>query len=188
MLKIGTPPYWGRGVPMKACVKIGAVLIGYVAAVLVASVAVAVRIANTSGPDADASAGMYAFGDGLLFIAVFGCVGIIPTGLALWLLRSCRWFWTVLSVFALTIAGTALLAASVYVTAASVTLPRESPLMICAALAVLRMLLSPPLAVAFVLSALIAPASKSRWALLAAAATSKWSRDTGVWNPALTIR
>ena len=58
-----------------------------------ASAAVAVRIANTSGPDAQASAGMYAFGDGLLFIAVFSAVAIFPTGLALCFLRPCRWFW-----------------------------------------------------------------------------------------------
>ena len=63
---------------MKTFVKFGMVLAGYVAAVLVANAAVAVRIANTSGPDAQASAGMYAFGDGLLFIAVFGCRGALP--------------------------------------------------------------------------------------------------------------
>jgi hypothetical protein len=48
---------------MKGFVKFGVVLADYVAAVLVAGVAVAIRIANTSGPDAQASAGMYAFGD-----------------------------------------------------------------------------------------------------------------------------
>ena len=83
---------------MKALVKVGVVLAGYVAAVLAASAAVAVRVANTSGPDADASAGMYAFGDGLLFIAVFSAVALFPTGLALWFLRPYRWFWVVLSV------------------------------------------------------------------------------------------
>jgi hypothetical protein len=99
---------------IKALVKFGVVLAGYVAAVLVASAAVAVRVANTSGPDADASAGMYAFGDGLLFIAVFSAVGLFPTGLALWFLRPYRWCWVVLSIGAVTITATALLAASAW--------------------------------------------------------------------------
>ena len=89
---------------MDPLVKFGAVLAGYLAAALAASAAVAVRIANTNGPDAQASAGMYAFGDGLLFVAVFSVVAILPTGLALFFLRPYRWFWTVLSIAALAIA------------------------------------------------------------------------------------
>jgi hypothetical protein len=153
---------------MNAFVKFGVVLVGYVAAVLAASAAVAVRVANTSGPDAQASAGMYAFGDGLLFVAVFSAVALFPTGLALYFLRPFRWFWVVLSMAALTIAVTAILAASVYAVAGCLTLPRESPLMVWAALAVMRMLASPPLAAAFVLGGVIAPSRASRWALLAA--------------------
>ncbi len=72
---------------MKTLIKIVLVVAGYVAALLLASAAVAIRIADTSGPDAQASAGMYAFGDGLLFIAVFTTVALFPTGLALWFLR-----------------------------------------------------------------------------------------------------
>jgi len=153
---------------MKVFVKFGIVLAGYVVAVLAASGAVADRIANTSGPDAQASAGMYAFGASLLFIAVFSAVAMFPTGLALWFLRPCRWFWVVLSIAALTLAATAILSASVYVVAAHLVLPRESPLAIGAAFAVLRMLLSPPLAAALVLAGVIAPTWTSRWALLAA--------------------
>ena len=97
---------------MKALIKIALVLAGYVAAVLLASAAVAVRIANTSGPDAQASAGMYAFGDGLVFIAVFSAVALVPTGLALWFLRPCRRFWMVLSVAVLVVAAMGLPAAA----------------------------------------------------------------------------
>ena len=68
---------------MKQFIKPGIVLAGYIIAFLLASEAVAIRIANTSGPDADASAGMYAFGDGLLFLAVFGTAALLPTGLAM---------------------------------------------------------------------------------------------------------
>ena len=103
---------------MTAFVKFGVALAGYVAAVMAADAAVAVRIANTSGPDAQASAGMYAFGDGLLFVAVFSAVAIFPTGLALWFLRPYRWFWVGLSVTALAIAATAVLSALVYAVAA----------------------------------------------------------------------
>ena len=114
---------------MKALVKFGVVLAGYVTAALVASAAVAVRVANTSGPDAEASAGMYAFGDGLLFIAVFSAVALFPTGLALCFLRPYRWFWVAISVTAMAIAGTAILAASVYAVAASVWRFPASPLL-----------------------------------------------------------
>jgi len=154
---------------MKIFVELGTVLGGYAAAVLAASTAVAVRVANTSGPDAQASAGMYAFGDGLLFIAVFSVVAIFPTGLALYFLRPYRWFWVMLSIAALAIAGTAIVATSVCVVTASLDLSRESPLMIWAALAVLRMLLSPPLAAGFVVAGVIAPSRASRWSLVAAA-------------------
>lgn len=63
--------------------KIAVVAGGYIAAFLVAATAVAIRIANTSGPDAQASSGMYAFGDALLFVAVFGVSALGPTGAAL---------------------------------------------------------------------------------------------------------
>jgi hypothetical protein len=60
---------------------------GYVAAFLMASAAVAIRVASTSGPDAQASSGMYAFGDALLFVAVCGVAALVPTGVALFFLR-----------------------------------------------------------------------------------------------------
>jgi len=153
---------------MKPFGKFGAVVAGHVVTVLAASAAVAVRIANSSGPDAEASGGMYAFGDGLLFSAVFSAVAVFPTGLALYFLRQCRWFWMALSITGLAVAATAILSASVYAVAAQLVLPRESPLVLGAAFAVLRMLLSPPLAAAFVLAGVIAPSRTSRWALLAA--------------------
>ena len=55
---------------------------------------------------------MYAFGDALLFVAVFGVLEVFPTGLALYFFRSSRWFWIALSITALAIAVTGLLAAS----------------------------------------------------------------------------
>ena len=154
---------------MKALVKFGTVLAGYVAAVMVADAAVAARIAHTSGPDAQASAGMYAFGDGLLFVAVFGEAALVPTGLALWFLRPCRRFWIVLSITALAVAITAIPAVALCVMDRFLAIPRESVLEYLAALAFLRTIASPPLAGAFVVAGALAPSRASRWALLAAA-------------------
>ena len=155
---------------MKTLVKIGVVLAGYVVAVLAAGAAVDVRIANTSGPDAQASAGMYAFGDGLLFVAVFGVAALVPTGLALYFLRPFRWFWTVLSASALAVAVTAIPAAALCVLERLLAIHDDSLLSVLAALAVLRTIVSPPLAGAFLVAGVLAPNRASRWALLAAAA------------------
>jgi len=147
----------------------GVVLGGYIAAFLVASAAVALRVAHTSGPDAQASAGMYAFGDGLLFLAVFGAIAVVPTGAGLFFLRPYRPFWSVLSVVVLGLAATGVAAFMVYALASWRSVP-GSTLTVWASLAVLRMLVAPPLAGSFILSAVIAPNRSSRWKLLVAAA------------------
>ena len=68
---------------MKQSVKIGIVAGGFAAALLIAVAVVALHIALTSGPTAQASSGMYAFGDLVLFVAVFCVVGLAPTAAAL---------------------------------------------------------------------------------------------------------
>jgi hypothetical protein len=73
---------------------------GYIAAFLMTSAAVAIRIASTNGPDALASSGMYAFGGTLLFVGVFGVCALAPTGAALFFLRPYRYFWAVFSALA----------------------------------------------------------------------------------------
>jgi hypothetical protein len=89
--------------------------VGYVGAFLIASAAVAIRVANTSGADAQASSGMYAFGDSYLFIAVFGLLALVPTGAALHFLRPYRRLWVVLSALGLSVALTGAAAASLFV-------------------------------------------------------------------------
>ena len=84
---------------MKPLLKLAVVRGGYTAAFLLASAALAIRVAMTTGPVAQASSGMYAFGDVLLFVAVFGVSALVPTGAALFFLRPYRLFWTVLSTF-----------------------------------------------------------------------------------------
>jgi hypothetical protein len=73
-----------------------------------------------------------------LFIAVFGAVALVPTGLALWFLRPFRWFWAALSMAALAVAVTAIPAAAFCVLERFLAIPHESVLAVFAALAVLR--------------------------------------------------
>jgi hypothetical protein len=71
---------------MSRLAKLGLVIGGYVAACLIASGVVYVWELFTQGPIAQASSGMYAFGDLLLFIGIFGVIAMIPTGVAIYFL------------------------------------------------------------------------------------------------------
>jgi hypothetical protein len=71
-------------------VKAGIVVAGYVAAFLIAWAAVALHMAATNQAEASAASGMYAFGDLILFVAVFGAVALLPTGAAAYFLWSSR--------------------------------------------------------------------------------------------------
>ncbi len=112
---------------------------------------------------------MYAFGDAILFVAVFGFLALFPTGLALYFLRPFKKLWTVLSIASLALAFTGLVAASVFVLGSA---QPGSALAISAALAlgVLRMLAAPMLAPVFIIAAFIAPTRFSHWVLVGAAA------------------
>ena len=82
---------------------------GYVVAFLAATGVVYLREFHPP-PDAMASSGMYAFGDSILFLVVFGVVAIVPTIMALHMLRSSRVFWNVFSFALLLLAATGPLA------------------------------------------------------------------------------
>lgn len=144
--------------------KVGVVAVGYIAALLVASAAVAIRLANTSGPDAQAASGMYAFGDAVLFVAVFGVAALVPTGAALFFLRPYRPFWTVLSAIGLGIAVTGLAAVAAFAIGRHAA---PSPLATWAAFSVLRILVAPLLALTFLVCAVFSPYRFPRLALLA---------------------
>jgi hypothetical protein len=152
---------------MKSSLKVTMVAGGYIAAFLLASGAVAVRMANTSGPDAQAAGGMYAFGDAVVFIAVFGVFALLPTGGALYFLRPYRRFWTVLSLLCLAVAVTGLTAAILFAVGRDAT---TSLLATWAGLSVLRILVAPLLALAFLVCALFTPYRPPRFAFLAATA------------------
>ena len=70
---------------MKPLAKFALVLAGYVAAGSIATLAVVVNQAFTPS---DGSDGMYAFGDVLLFVAVFGFVAAVWTVAAICFIRS----------------------------------------------------------------------------------------------------
>jgi hypothetical protein len=107
---------------MKPFLEIAVVAGGYVVAFLMASAAAAVRVANTRGPDAQASSGMYAFGDALLFVAVFGVSALVPTGAVLFFLRPYRHFWIVLSALGLAVAFTGVTAVILFAVGRHATL------------------------------------------------------------------
>ncbi len=152
---------------MKSSLKVTVVAGGYGAAFLAASAAVAIRMAITSGPDAQAAGGMYAFGDSVVFVAVFGLLALVPTGGALVFLRPYRRFWMVLSLLCLAVAVTGLTAAILY--AAGRHAP-PSPLATWAGYSVLRILVAPLLAPTFLVCALVTPHHSPRLAFLAATA------------------
>lgn len=100
---------------MNGMIKVGVVLAGYAAALLAAYVTITIRQHSTQGRDVQASAGMYAFGDGLVFLAVFGVVAILSTALALYFLRPRRSFWAAFSTAALAFVAAGVLVVSVLV-------------------------------------------------------------------------
>jgi hypothetical protein len=146
--------------PMGAAKKVLVVLAGYAGAVVAATAAVALHVAATSGPDRQSASGMYAFGDSLLFLAAFSVAAIPATAAALFFLRSRPRFWRALAAVAALIAATALPAPVLYYAI------RAS----WAGLSVLRVLVAPPLALLWFLSALLAPSRRPRLFLLSSAA------------------
>lgn len=150
---------------MKGFTKAAAVVAGYVAAGIAASIAVYLQNLGSTDPDR-ASGAMYAFGDLLLWLAVFVVVGLVPTGMALFFLRGNRVLWRVLSTIAAVLAAGSI-AALVLVWNVHTADPPWGP---WASFAVLPLLVAPLLAGIFGVAGLIAPAGKPRVALAVAAA------------------
>lgn len=142
---------------------------GYVVCLLLAFAAVAVHMVITGGPAGrgQAGGGMYAFGDSILFVAVFGVSSLAPTGAALLLLRPYHLFWKVLAVVALALAATGVAAAVVLAAGGGGSSPR---LATWAEVSVLGVIVSPLLALAFFVCAAISPHRSPRIALFIAAA------------------
>jgi hypothetical protein len=147
--------------------RVGLVVGGYVVAFLLALAVVAFHAAHVRGPDMGSS-GMYAFGDSLLFLAVFALAAIFPTGAAFFFLRSSRIFWIAIAVVALAVSATGLVAFGIYF--AERGADSASVLHAWSVLAVARILVAPLFGLMLFLSALFAPNRSSRTALVAATA------------------
>lgn len=160
-----------KALPVAA--KVGIVVGGYALAFLFAFCAVAIYISQTDGPDREAYAAMYAFGDALLFVAVFGVGSIVPTVSVLIFLRQSSIFWIICCVVALAVASTSLGAVAAILLASNNA---------WAVLAVPRIFVSPFLATLFGLPALIVPAARFRWYLFGAAGIEGITRVYGFFH------
>jgi hypothetical protein len=141
------------------------VVAGYGVAVLAAWAVVTLYIHGTDTPDRQSSAGMYAFGDTLVFLAAFALAAIPATMLVLYFLRSVPRFWQWAAPAALALAATAVAAMLSYLLRAP-GFPDNN----WTALAPLRILLAPVLGLGFFLALVFAPTRLSRRLLMAAAA------------------
>jgi hypothetical protein len=148
--------------------KVALVGLGYIGALAIAFAAVSLYIAVTNGPDRQTYAAMFAFGDSLLFLAVFGVAALVPTGAGFFFLRPYRPFWRVLSVGAVVIATTGVAAFFRFLAARGIG-PHAAG-NVWTTFAVLRVLIAPLFALTFVVSALFAPSRRPRIALLVATA------------------
>jgi hypothetical protein len=144
--------------------RIGLVVGGYVAAFFVACVLVYIRQLLTSGPDAQASSGMYAGGDFILFVMAFSTLALIPTGFALYFLRPYEKFWLALSFVALAIAITGPIGA--LLSALIQPAPIQSRWGLVGQFGFFRAMGAPLLVMSFLTCAAFAPSRRTRWALL----------------------
>jgi hypothetical protein len=71
---------------MSSLKRFGLVIGGYGGACLIAGSVVYVNQLSTDSAASQASAGMSAFGDLILFIVIFGILALFPTGVALYFL------------------------------------------------------------------------------------------------------
>lgn len=132
---------------------------GYVLALAAAAAVVAGHLMLIGGPGNPAYSGMNAFGDSLLFLAVFGVASIPATAAALFFLRPCLAFWRVIKVVAIVVALTSL-AAFIGMAIA--------PLSVAAGVAFIRILVAPVFTLGFLLAGFFAPDRASRIALFVA--------------------
>jgi len=147
--------------------RIGLVLAGYAVALGLAYAVVYIRDLLTAGTDAQASQGMYAGGDFMLFVAAFSVAAFVPTGLGLYYLRPYPMVWTGLSVLVLAMAITGPLGAFLSAWAPTFA-DRGSAWGMAGGLGFLRTMGAPLLAMAFLTCAVLAPSKRPRQAMLMA--------------------
>jgi hypothetical protein len=141
---------------MRPLAKITLVGLGYIGALAIAFAAVSLYIACTNSPDRETYAAMFAFGDSLLFLAIFGVAAVLPTGAALFFLRPYRPFWRALSITAVVIATSGVAAFCVLL-----EMRRTDPNSVASVWPALAVV-APLFALAFLVSALFAPSRLPR--------------------------
>jgi len=137
---------------MKPLTKIAIVMGGYLLALLVAIVVMYIYATLVDSPERQASSGMAAFGDSLLFLAVFSIAAMPATVAALYFVRRSDTFWRLTSVVALCIAMTGISALLAYL----FNFDANSMFYTWSTLSPLRILLAPFLAFGFFLCSLFA--------------------------------
>jgi len=143
------------------------IVVGYVLAATFAAAAVWLQGALSRLPEEEAAGGMAAFGDLVLFLAVFSVAAIHPTGQILKRLTGARVFWTVWPYTSVVLAITGLLASAEIVLPELVRADDYPSLEMAVPL---RVLAAGPLFIGFLLSAFWAPGGRYRAILLGCAA------------------
>ena len=157
-------------VTMKKSVRIGIVITGYILALVGAFVVTYIRELATQGTDAQASPGMFGFGQDILFLLVFGVLALIPTVLAFYFLRSSEKIWNWFAVLCLwfSIMGLGVVIANALINANG-GYALSSFAAVLSLMGVLGIFGAPILIVGFLILAVIAPSGRSRLLLLASA-------------------
>jgi hypothetical protein len=147
--------------------KAGLVAGGYAPALAAAWLIVSIYQAATRGADRQNYGMMFACGDSILFLAVFGVAAVPATAAALFFLKPRAAFWRVLAVASLAVAATAV--AGLMGHFAPGGFDSSSFLRTWSAFGTLRIFVAPLFAIFFLLAGLIAPIRGSRISLLVAA-------------------
>lgn len=149
--------------------KVALVVAGYILALAGASLGLWLYVMATNTPDRQLSSGMYAFGDSMLFLGLFGAASLPASGAGLFFLRGYRPFWIALSAVGLALAVTGL--AALLPLAARHNDSWPVWLKTWERLTPIRVLVAPLLAMAFFLAGLLAPLRRTRIVLISIAAS-----------------
>lgn len=133
--------------------------LGFATAFAAAAGAVWLRSVLFPWPAEEASGGMAAFSDLLLFAGVLSLAAVVPTIRLLRLLSDCAAFWAVWSSVAVVVTLTGLVASAAYLAPGQI---RIRPFPMIQTLAPLRLLGAAPLAIGFVLSAFLTPHRRAK--------------------------
>jgi hypothetical protein len=146
------------------------VIAGYILAFVGAFVVTYIRELSTRGTEIQASQGMFAFGQSLLFLLVFGGLALIPTVLAFYFLRSSVKFWNGFAVLCLafSILGLVVVIANALMNANGGS-ASSSLAAVLSLLGVLGVFGAPILIVGFLVLAVMAPSRRPRFLLLVSA-------------------